>query len=249
MERNLTISAVVLRSRRWGDLHRMVTLASAELGIIDALAYGARKGKLAGRIGLFLIGVFFLYHNPIRGDYTIVDVEPAVAAEHIRADLRRMYIASFMAELVLKMHGGDSQALYDLISHSFALLDAQATGTADTVLIQFIWRLIDISGLEPDLVACPICERLYGAEEALSFNTAMHAPCCTVCADVDVANGEMALGPGARRYLLYTAGIPLGEAVGVQLSETATERIRLYMLRYAAIIADGVLKSLGGSLL
>lgn len=249
MERNLTTSAVVLRSRRWGDLHRMVTLASAELGIIDALAYGARKGKLAGRIDLFLVGVFFLYHNPVRGDYTIVDVEPAVGSEHIRADLRRMYMASFMAELVIKMHGGDCQALFDLISQSFALLDDQAPCTPDTVLIQFIWRLIEVSGLGPDLVACPICERPYGAEEALSFNTAMHAPCCTGCADVDVSNGEMALGPGARRYLLYTVDLPLEDAVGVQLSETATERIRLYMLRYATVIAGGVLKSLGGSLL
>jgi DNA repair protein RecO (recombination protein O) len=227
----------------------MVTLASAELGIIDALAYGARKGKLSGRIDLFLVGVFFLYHNPVRGDYAVVDVEPVVASEHIRADLRRMYIASFMAELVLKMHGGDSQALFYLLSQSFALLDSPAAGTADTILIQFIWRLIEVSGLEPDLVACPICERPYGAEEALSFNAAMHAPCCAVCADVDVTNGEMALGPGARRYLLYTAGLPLEDAVGVALSETATERIRLYMLRYASIIAGGALKSLGGSLL
>ena len=249
MERNLTISAVVLRSRRWGDLHRMVTLASAELGIIDALAYGARKGKLAGRIDLFIVGIFFLYHNPVRGDYTIVDVEPAVVSEGIRADLRRMYIASFMAELVLKMHGGDSPVLFNLISQSFALLDSQAMGTADTILIQFIWRLIDISGLAPDMVACPICEKPYGTEEMLSFNTAMHAPCCAACADVDVVNNEMALGPGARRYLLHTAGLGLEEAVGVSLSLTATDRIRLYMLRYASIIAGGGLKSLGGSLL
>jgi DNA repair protein RecO (recombination protein O) len=249
MERNLTVSAVVLRSRRWGDLHRMVTLACAELGIIDALAYGARKGKLAGRIDLFLVGVFFLYHNPVRGDYTIVDVDPKVGSEHIRADLRWMYIASFMAELVLKMHGGDSQVLFDLVSRSFALLDTQETGTADTILIQFIWRLIEITGLAPDLVACPLCEKPYGAEEALSFNTAMHAPCCAACADVDVTNGEMGLGPGARRYLLYTAGMVLDDAVGVQLSATATDRIRIYMLRYASIIAGGALKTLGGSLL
>ncbi len=249
MERNIVTKAVVLKSRRWGDLHRMITLATADLGMIDAIAYGARKGKLSGRVDLFLVGVFYLYHNPVRNDYSIVDVEPMVTSENVRNDLKRMYLASFIAELVLKMHGGDSGSLFNLLGQTYSLLEMPQTCPTDVVIIQFIWRLIEILGLTPDLIDCPVCERKYADDEILFFNTAIHAPCCGNCADVDVQGGEMALGPGARRYLVFTSAMELQEAVGVPLSETATQRIRLYMLRYASNIAGGGLKSLAGGLL
>ena len=249
MERNIVTKAVVLKSRRWGDLHRMITLATADFGVLDAIAYGARKGKLSGRVDLFLSGVFYLYHNPVRGDYSIVDVEPLVTAEKVRNDLKRMYMASFIAELVLKMHGGDSLALFNLLDRTYSLLEEPQACPTDVVVIQFIWRLIEILGLSPDLVDCPVCDHTYTNDEILFFNTAIHAPCCRTCADVDVHGGEMALGPGARRYLVFTNGMELHQAVGVPLSEAAMQRIRLYMLRYASNIAGGGLKTLAGGLL
>jgi DNA repair protein RecO (recombination protein O) len=49
MERNITTLAIVLQVVRWGELHRKVSLLTPELGIIDVLVYGARKGRQAGK--------------------------------------------------------------------------------------------------------------------------------------------------------------------------------------------------------
>ena len=249
MERNLTTSAIVLRSRRWGDLHRRITIISAELGIVDVLAYGARKGKLSGRIDQFLHGRFYLYHNPVRGDYSVIDVEPIVSGDRIRNDLKRTYAASVMAELILKMNGGDYVSLFALLASAFALLDREDGAAVDRIVIQFIWKLVEISGIAPNLLNCPVCDKRYLDDEVLFFNTAIHAPCCRLCSDVDAQSGEMALGPGARKYLVFTNGLPISDAVRVPLSDAANERIKLYMLRYASIAAGGGLKTLSGGLL
>lgn len=248
MERNLTTDAIVLASRRWGDLHRRITLLSPALGVFDATAYGARKGKLAGGIEPFSNGLFYLYHNRTRKEYSIVDVFPIPGKGGLRNDLKRVYSASVMAELAMRMHGGDYAALYANLGACLALIDA-GDGDPDPTLIQFIWRLIGIMGLEPDLVSCPVCGTPYGDAEVLSFNTAMHTPCCRACADVDADGSEMALGPGGRRYLVYTRSLAADEAVRVVLHDAALHRMHGYMVRYITNILGGSLRSLSGGMI
>ncbi|HLW22393.1 MAG TPA: DNA repair protein RecO [Sphaerochaetaceae bacterium] len=248
MERNLTSDAIVLTHRRWGDLHRLVTLLSPDLGIFEAVAYGARKGKLAGGIEIGTLGTVYLYHNRTRGDYTLVDVDPEHTVERIRDDLPRLYTAQTMTEMALRMHGGDFEQLYRELGSALILLES---GEADPrlILIQYIWRFISIMGLESELASCPICSNEYGEQEILSFNTGLHTPCCARCGDVDSTSYELALGPGARRYLTLTRTLDVQEAVSVQLSETAAIRLGRYMIRYVTNILGGPLKTLSGGVL
>ena len=71
MEKNLTCQAIVLANKKWGDLHRLVTLISPTLGLFEVV-YGARKGN-GGWIEPFSMGTFFLYSNRPRRGYTLKD--------------------------------------------------------------------------------------------------------------------------------------------------------------------------------
>ncbi len=243
MERNVATPAIVLQTQRSGDLHRTITLLSPALGIIRVRAYGARKGKLAGRIEQFLCGTFHLYHNPVKGEYSVVDVEPHMGSERLRSDLGRTFAASFIAEMVLRMEGGDSRQVHGLVEAAVTALDGSEE--VERTLIQFIWRFMAVAGLQPDLTCCPCCDRPYRNDEILSFNTTLHSPCCRDCSDVDHADFPMALGPGARRYLEATTPLPFEDALHVGLSATAALRLKRYMLRYASIVSGGMLKTLG----
>lgn len=53
MKRNITTEAVILQSRRYLDLHRTLSLFSEDFGTIYVVAFGARKGKFAGKIEQF----------------------------------------------------------------------------------------------------------------------------------------------------------------------------------------------------
>ena len=242
MERNQTVSAVVLQTRRCGDLHRSITIFSPELGIVRALAYGARKGKLAGKIEQFLRGVFYVYENPVRHEFSIVDVQTQSLGEEIRSSLERTFAASFIAETVLRMEGGARQDLFDLVVKSFSALERHVDTTI--VLIQYAWKFIAVAGLMPSLTQCPVCDTSYKERETLSYHSALHVPCCQRCSDLSQSDSPMIMGPGFRRYAVLTADLDFDDALKIGLSQATASRIKRYMLRYIASIAGGELKSL-----
>ena len=248
MERNLTSEAIVLTHRKWGDLHRLVTLLSPDLGLCTAVVYGARKGKLAGGIEPGTMGTYYLYHNRTRKEYTLVDVDPQHTIEHIRDDLPRFYCLQAMIEMAMRMHGGDFSSLYHVLGTFLILLESGQHNTRQ-ILIQYIWRFIGILGLEPDLTTCPVCSTHYEKSEVLSFHTGLHTPCCRQCGDVDFESYEFVLGPGARKYLLLTQALGEIDAVQLTLSETAAKRMIRYMVRYITNILGNPLKTLSGGVL
>lgn len=247
MEKNLTCQAIVLANKKWGDLHRLVTLLSPTLGLFDAVVYGGRKGKLAGGIEPFSMGTFYLYSNRPKKGYTLKDVDLIASKGTIKGALERLYIGHALCEIVIRMHGGDYDELFHLMTTSFELLDDPVIDEK-RILILFIVRFIRIMGLEGDLEQCPQCGREYQEEELLSFNRTLNSPCCHACGDV---GGDVAwvLGPGARRYLLFIHAMGEREAVLVPLSETATIRLVRYMLRYLTTILGSPLKGLNTTLL
>ncbi|MDD2296525.1 MAG: DNA repair protein RecO [Sphaerochaetaceae bacterium] len=248
MERNLTCEAVILANKRWGDLHRLVTLLSPTLGLFEAVVYGAQKGKLAGGIEPFSMGTFYVYNNRPKKGYTLKDVDPIIMHGGIKGELANFYTASALSEIAMRMHGGDFSELYTLLRSCLLVLDS-ATIDPRRLLILYIWRCVRIMGLEPDLTSCPMCARLYGEKEILSFNAALNSLCCKQCADVNTEDYAWALGPGARRYLEFTQELPEAEAVLVPLSEIATMRLVRYMVRYMTAILGWPLRSLEGGVL
>ena len=53
MEKDVRLKAVVVNSRPFGEMHRIVTLLSNTKGLVDATVYGGRKGRKAALAPLF----------------------------------------------------------------------------------------------------------------------------------------------------------------------------------------------------
>lgn len=245
MERNVASLAIVLHSQRYGQLNRRLRLLSVDWGIIDVIGYGARKASRTAKAEVFTDGQFFLYYNPVKKDYTLKDLQVVNDHEMLKGDLYRTYAAHLFCELILVTNGGESAKTYRLLSTALDLLGSMDI-EADLVLIQFIYRLIDVLGLRTDLTRCPVCDRIYGEHEVLSFSTSLGCPCCSECSSLQAV---LPLPPGARRYLVYTADMDFVHSMQVQLSETARLRIKDYMLWYARIIAGNPLKTLSSGIL
>ncbi|MDD4574653.1 MAG: DNA repair protein RecO [Sphaerochaeta sp.] len=245
MERNVSSLAIVVHSIRYGQMNRRLKLLTVDFGLIDVVSYGARKSIKAVKGDIFSDGQFFLYYNPVKRDYTLKDVQLIATHDEIRTDLSANYAALFFCELVINTNGGDSASQYSLLSKALDMLCSHQDLVA-RILIQFVLRLLDICGLQADFSRCPLCERPYGPEEILRFNSQMGSPCCASCATLD---SDLILGPGARRYLTLTKGMDFHASVAVKLSDRATLRIKAYMLRYAALISGKELKTLSGGML
>lgn len=246
MNRHVSTQAVVLKSVRMGEMHRLVTLLSPELGVFQAAAFGARKGsgKLTGLLEPFSSGTLYVYHNPVKQQYKIEDMNVDEFREGIRNSLRHVYAASFFAELVMKSYGsgGEHESSYRLL---LSLYDALCTQEdLDPILIQGCWRFLAILGLTPDVHYCASCGKELGREAAV-LNLQDHGLWCTDC--LPVHSSDMVMDAGARNYLRYTGELPLEKALPVRVS--SVERLKRILLGYIDVITEERLKTLRSGML
>ena len=138
--RNSIESAVVLKSARLGEIHRSVTLLIPRRGVVYATAHGAGKAasKLKAAAIPFAYVTAYLYHDPVRDSFKVTDVEPLDLHGTIRADLTKFFTASLWVEVVLRSHGGGTEAtaLHALLVTGLRTLDAAAATQTGAVSVQ-----------------------------------------------------------------------------------------------------------------
>ena len=146
MNRNLRTDSIILRSRRIGELHKGITCLTRSCGIIDAIAYGAGKGKskLSGMVDPFSLLYLYLYYDPVKDSYKVSDIEQRTIFPGIRSELDKFYIASFWSELILRSFsgGGESELIYPLLAGSLVELNMADKAGQSLILIQFLWRYL-----------------------------------------------------------------------------------------------------------
>lgn len=244
MERDVRLEAVVTNSRPVGEMHRSVTLFSRTMGLVNAVVFGGRKGKKAALAPLFSYGTFQLYYNPVNDSYSITEEESAFTPLGIMQSLEATYTASYFCEVCSRLGADEHEAVFSLLSRSLAILDSNPSRHRK-ILIDFTWKLIQISGLATDLSSCPACEKRYEENETLFFSTQMNTPVCRNCADTD----RLFLMSGSRRYLKYTLPMSLEQAFEVQLYESNQIRLRDFLLGWITAFAQGPLKTVQSGLL
>ena len=239
MDRNIQTQAIVLSVRKYGELHKAVTILSPDLGLVDAIIFGGRKGKKTALAPLFSISTLQLYHNPLKKEYSVTEGESSFIPQAITEDLACTYTASFFCEIISKTPTDEPEQTFSLLSEALTALEADC-GARKRITAAFIWKLMQISGTAPDLEYCPVCDRKYADDETLFFSNPMNTPCCKSCSDSEY----IVLMPGSRRYLRYTMGMVFCTAASVVLNPAAEQRIYLYMLRWASVFAQTQLRTL-----
>ena len=244
MERDVRLEAVVTNSRPVGEMHRSVTLFSSTMGLVNAVVFGGRKGRKSALAPLFSYGTFQLYYNPVNDSYSITEESGEFTPTGIMQSLEATYTASYFCEICSRIGADEHRAVYDLLRRSLAVLDS-SPDSHRKILIDFTWKLIQISGLATDLKTCPSCEKHYEDNETLFFSTQMNTPVCRNCSDTD----RLFLMPGSRKYLQFTLPMSIEQAFEVELYESNQIRLRDFLLGWISHFAQGPLKTLQSGLL
>ncbi|MBO4278923.1 MAG: DNA repair protein RecO [Spirochaetales bacterium] len=239
MDRNIQTQAVVLSVRKYGDLHRAVTLLSPDLGIVDAIIFGGRKGRKTAIAPLFSVSTVQIYHNPVKKEYSITEGVSSFVPQAITEDLACTYTASFFCEIISRTPTDEPLQTFSLLRDALAALEADPA-SRKRITAAFIWKLMQLSGTAPDLEFCPVCDKKYADDEVLYFSAPLNAPCCKSCSDSEY----LVMMPGSRRYLRYTMGMEFTGAAAVVLNPAAEDRIFSYMLRWAGLFAQTRLRTL-----
>lgn len=225
--------ALVLRERKLDEQDRLLTLLSAEQGIITAYAKGAgrMKGSMAGATELLCYSHFVLFQNRER---CFADrAEANTLFFGIRGNLEKLTLATYFAQLCCELIPENEPAAEELrlmLNTLYYLEQGKLPPLQLKAILEL--RLLTLTGYMPDLIACRECGGL-PKDGAVLFDPMGGSICCPACAPQG-AVGLIPLPPGvfaAMRHIIYCDfeklfGFKLGEE-NLPLLANAVERYLL----------------------
>jgi DNA repair protein RecO (recombination protein O) len=154
-----TIHAVNIGTFNLGETDKIITMFSAERGIVRAVAKGARKpgAKIAGRSDPLNVNKLFLAKG--KNLDIITQAESIASFSNLRKDLSKLSYGLYYAELT--QHFGqdlaeDSANYFDYLSRSLSAL-ADSDEDPTLLCLRFELHLLDLLGIRPELDLCVSC--------------------------------------------------------------------------------------------
>lgn len=241
MSRNATEEVIILRVRPVGEIHASVRMLSRSSGLIDAMAYGARarRGSLRGSVVPFALGTCYLYTDPVKGSSKITDLAIGEYHPELRENLKKFYVASLWAEVVLFSYaaGSEGEAVWSLMRESLSLLGSNEEELADHLNLQFLWRFLELLGMRPELPQEPRGSYRYLPEEHSFVER-------DDLSREDSREGGVTLGGGSLAYLGSLERRSLSEALTVSLSPGQRRELKTLLFRLVQEASERELKTI-----
>ena len=149
----------MLRRRDAGEADRRLTVLTAENGVIDILAKGARRpgSRFSGSSEPLSVAVFHLAKGKV--NEFITQAQPISSFPGLRTDFDRLSLALAVCEIAVAVlpHEQESPAAFRLVVEAFTYLEAH-----EKPLVAFAWAqlaLMQIAGLSPRWDRCVVCDQ------------------------------------------------------------------------------------------
>lgn len=175
--------AITLKSRKWGEADRIVTLYARQLGKIRAVARGARR--LKSRMGAALEPLTLCELNLFEksGDslYRVSQVDLIEPFVRFREDLTLMAAAARMANVVgaVTPDGDPDPDLFDTLEQGLRSVVTSDDPALTALLFQI--RLLGLTGFRPQTDHCAACGKSREIHEP-QFSPASGGLVCATCA-------------------------------------------------------------------
>lgn len=156
-------TAIVLKSQKWGDADRIVTLYSKNMGKIRGIARGARRQKSRFGAALEPFSVCRLDLFVKNGDslFRISHVDLVRSSQGLREDLGLMDSAARMVNVVAAItpDGDPDPPLFDTLEQGLVSLQECEDPPFTALLFQI--RLLGLTGFRPQTDHCASCGKTY----------------------------------------------------------------------------------------
>ncbi|HJU89764.1 MAG TPA: DNA repair protein RecO [Gemmatimonadaceae bacterium] len=177
--------AIILHAFDYSETSRILRLATREVGVVSALARGARRSRtrFGTALDLFAQGAAQLHLKEGRDLQTLAAFDVAHPRATLAEDLGRFAGAAVLAELVLRFATDASQPeLFDSLAEA---LDAVALAPEDRTReasLAGAWRLVSELGFAPAVEVCGTCHSALESGTSLMFSNDAGGVLCTRCA-------------------------------------------------------------------
>lgn len=179
MSRTYKATGIILKCMPLGEADKLVTILTRELGLIRAVAPGARKqnSKLGGRSGLFVVNELLLAKG--RSLDKITQAQTLESYPGLSKTLGKLAASQYLAEVVLchALSEQPQEELYDLLNEHLRrleclpytsdrqalLLSADPLSEASSVLAHLshgVFHLLALAGIAPQVRVCCVTQDL-----------------------------------------------------------------------------------------
>jgi len=174
---------VVTKCRKFRETSLIVSSYTRELGMLRAVAKGARgpKSRFKSSPDLFVVGRMVVYVKDDRELQLLSDFEASRYFNGIQRDFKRFAFASAAVELLEALVAGEEahEELYSLLLDYLAAVESVAVGSLYPVFRAFQLRACGLLGYGPEVSRCASC----GSDTGLSrFSPRAGGAVCAGCA-------------------------------------------------------------------
>ncbi|MCC8073776.1 MAG: DNA repair protein RecO [Clostridiales bacterium] len=149
---------LVIKEQTVGESDRLITILTADYGLVRAFVRGAKqiKNRLASSTSLFAYAQFSLYRG--REAYTVDSAEPIEVFFELRQDIERLALAQYFAQLAYEL-GDEDQPCEEMLSVLLNALHLLCMANKDVRIIKSAveLRLLSLGGYMPNILACASC--------------------------------------------------------------------------------------------
>jgi len=163
MNRTYKATGINLKTQAIGESDRIVTILTKELGLIRAVAPGARKHKssLGGRSGMFVVNELLIAQG--RSLDRITQAQTIKTYPGLAKDLRKLVASQYLAEVVLcqALSEQPQAELYDLLLQHLHRLETLPSIEGDNVIAALthgIFHFLVLAGLTPQVELCSLTQ-------------------------------------------------------------------------------------------
>lgn len=194
---------LIIREQNIGEQDKLVTVLTADMGVIKAFVRGAKsvKSKKQSATGLLCYSSISLYMG--KDAYIIDEAQPIEVFFGLRDDIEKLALAQYFAELAFELapQETDANEYLRVILNSLYML---SNDKKPALLLKSVMelRLLSLSGYMPNLVACDRCGEF--ETPTMYFNFEHGLLFCENCASDEISLPLELCVISAMRHIVFS---------------------------------------------
>jgi len=225
--------AVVLRTYKWSETSKIVTLYTHGFGKVKVVAKGARrpKSKFGASLEPVTHSTVVFYRKEGRDLHTFSQSDLIASFPKLKSDLSALSYASAVCELTDRLIAGEepNRPLFRALVETLRGIEESEVGDAEKFLWRFQLRLAAFLGYRPEFGSCVRCgASLEGAK--IAFSVALGGTLCERCAGEGVQARPIYMGTA--RFLFHLQREQMNRVRSLKSLPRLAEEIRPLLRRF-----------------
>lgn len=235
------LNGLIIKEQTVGESDKLVTVLTAELGVIRAFVKRGRsiKSRLGSATGMLCYSQLTVFEN--KGTYYIDEATAVEVFFGLRSDIVRTALAQYFCEVCMHI-GVEGDSTPEVLRLMLNCLYFLSSGTRPEGLIKpvFELRIMAASGFLPDLGGCSVCDCETGD---FLFDLKGGVLVCSDCCGGNT-QWRIPLPTGVTKAMKHIVCSPFERMFSFNLSDEGLVRLGDVSERYLAMQSDRQFKTL-----